>query len=239
MKLSPTLRFASSACLVIALIHVIVYAYRRAMEDVFFTDLRTPESLSCLLQTEKNVELFIMSQAFLFYTLLAAFSFILSVSGYRLTVRVDWLPRQPRWYALSVLIGILFGCLYFFVVWWSGPLPEGWRYRPLLGHPWTYAIPLRIAWAGLLPPLFEELFFRNLCYLKLKEYLSASHASLVSSLIFLAWHTQIVKDPVLIGPILLLGVLECQILEKARSLLPLMIIHSIVNVVTAMLSNYA
>lgn len=78
----------------------------------------------------------------------------------------------------------------------------------------------------VLVPLGEEIFFRGFVYGTLRRW-GAAVAAVLSALFFSAVHQQIVH----FLPIFVLGVILAVVYERARSLLPSVVIHAVNNVV--------
>ena len=60
----------------------------------------------------------------------------------------------------------------------------------------------------------------------------------IPSLVFVIWHPNFLDTPILGIFILLFGLIQCSIYEKSRSLIPLLVIHLLVNSIGAASSHY-
>lgn len=76
-------------------------------------------------------------------------------------------------------------------------------------------------------PVIEEIIFRGFFYPPLRKKLGVPAAVLISSLIFLLWH--FLTNPKELVLVFLTGILLAYIYEKTMSLVPCIIVHSIIN----------
>ncbi|MBI3313500.1 MAG: CPBP family intramembrane metalloprotease [Candidatus Omnitrophica bacterium] len=85
--------------------------------------------------------------------------------------------------------------------------------------PWL--ISYSIFLAGVLAPIFEEIFFRGFCYTVFKKRWGMGWAMVVSSAFFAFIH----QNSFAFWPIFILGIGMAYLYEKRRTLLPCMVLH--------------
>lgn len=143
------------------------------------------------------------------------------------------------WYVRSIFIGIALGCSYYFGMLALTGTPYGaliWNAPQPLQF---YVILIFTFFSMILPPITEELFFRGVCYsiFRINLGLKIVPSILISSFLFTIWHPQIYHDHIVSIPIFFIGVIMCLLLEKIQSVVPLIITHSICNLVIWFLTH--
>lgn len=124
------------------------------------------------------------------------------------------------WYSGAVIIGFALGCFYYFGM--SALIrEEPYPLHTVLVFGFLYTV---------IAPIPEELFFRGICYNIFRRYLGILPSMVISSFLFTIWHPQVFFYNYIVAiPIFLIGSLQCLIIEKIQSIIPLIIIHAVCN----------
>ena len=143
---------------------------------------------------------------------------------------------SKSWYIGAIFIGFASGLAYYFgLLALTGESYGAWRLREKPFQPHNLII--IIALSTILPPI-EELFFRGICYNVFRRYLGVIPSMTISSFLFTICHPQLYYGShILAIPIFLFGSIQCLLLEKLRSVIPLVIIHAVSNLVIGILTN--
>lgn len=91
-----------------------------------------------------------------------------------------------------------------------------------------------VLWMGIVAPVAEEMIFRWLIFLRLRDYMRLAGAAVISGLIFGIYHGNLLQA-VYAG---ILGILFAYILEMSGSLLSSVLLHIGANVWSLILSEY-
>lgn len=93
---------------------------------------------------------------------------------------------------------------------------------------------MMIFWMGIVAPAAEEMIFRWLIYLRLRENLKMPMAALISGLIFGIYHGNMTQAVYA----LLLGMVFAYILEKSQNLYSSILLHMGANIWSLLVSEY-
>lgn len=141
------------------------------------------------------------------------------------------------WYSGAIAIGFTIGCTYYFGLFaLTGKSYGAWYLgeKPFQPH----ILIVFISLSTILPPITEELFFRGICYNIFRRYLGIIPSVTISSFLFTIWHPQLYYDSCIVTiPIFLFGIIQCLLLERLRSIIPLVIIHAVANLVIGIFTN--
>ena len=220
--------------------HAVVFGYRKLLESLLFTDLKIGVAGFSVQKLESFLVWTIFSQGILLYGLLLWLSArLIRRHGYSFAA-IGWHCNFPRiWWLWSCVIGAVFGFVYFFSIRWIlGGLPPGWKYTGYVGEPVGYWVVILIFYLAIIPSVLEELFFRGISFSVFKKRFGPLVGAILSSLVFVIWHPNFLDTPILGSFILLFGLIQCSIYEKSRSLIPLLVIHLLVNSIGAASSHY-
>ena len=148
-----------------------------------------------------------------------------------------WDLSMPKfWCIISPFLGISVGLVYIFVmIHLRGETPSGWKYtgfympsRPYMGF-------IQVVVFALVS-ISEELYFRGIWYPFFRKRLGWGASSVISSIVFVLMHTHILRDPIQISIIFLFAVLLCILLERVRTIFPIVIIHMTANTIIGIIS---
>ena len=226
--------------LIAVVCHVVVFIYRKCIELMLFTNVNLAGTSEALVAFERSLALAIHSQGILLYALLilGTLHCLRRCHGLRLS-HIGWhFHFDRKCWADAVCIGLGWGATTFFSMKWiMDGLPPGWRYTGHVGTPVFDVLVLSIVYAGTIPAVAEEVFFRGFSYAILKRDTGRTAGILLSSALFAVWHIHAFQTPILALPLFLGGVVFCVQYEKCHSLVPPIITHSISNLTVAILSN--
>ena len=133
----------------------------------------------------------------------------------------------PKFISIGIVTNILVSVLLFLITW---KFPEAAKYAV---HMSKYGGPISmIICVGVLAPLCEEIVFRYFIYNSARKNTSAIFAVLLSSVLFGISHNNLIQS----SYACIFGLIFCTYNIKYKSILPGIIIHSSINLVTVILS---
>ncbi len=224
--------------LVMVVPHLASYCFKIWIEAKYFTNIRLSN-----FGNSWSIEWALFAGLFTQFII----SYILFLSILLYFVRTDRLPTynyiwhfnfSKYWYGGAIVIGCALGCAYYFGMFTLTGKPYGALTFSGGKSPHFQMILIFIFLFTVLPPIPEELFFRGICYNIFRRYFGIIPSMTVSSLLFTIWHPQLYYDNYIVAiAIFPFGVIQCFLLERLRSIIPLVIIHAVGNFVIGFLTN--
>ena len=216
--------------------HILVYLFQiwTGANNFRLSDFGTWDNLERAAAVNISTQIVINYISFFLITL-----YFIRRNTYGLLIRNDFwrFDFSKYWYIGAIVIGFAFGFAYYFGLFALTGKPYGaWRLgeKPFQSH----ILIVFISLFTILPPITEELFFRGICYNIFRRYLGIIPSITISSFLFTIWHPQSYYDSCIVAiPILLFGIIQCLLLEKLRSVIPLVIIHAVSNLVIGIFTN--
>ena len=145
----------------------------------------------------------------------------------RLKIKAVKIKYIPKFIAIGIVTNIMVSILLFLLTW---KFPEAAKYALNMSK---YGGPISmIVCVGILAPLCEEIVFRYFIYNSARKNTSVIFAVILSSVLFGVSHNNLVQS----SYACIFGLIFCAYNLKYKSILPGIIIHSSINLVTVVLS---